>query len=146
MKFDEKVDLAILKIKKVPDGNFDVASFCERRPFVGQEVHRISSPASLSLSYEHGIIGNIDVFRGDDMITFGASLGDVRMLTVCGMVGGKGSSGSSLLNKWGEILGITIRASTTHFKGPSVEIQSVGNIIISPSYSQLMDFVNSFQV
>jgi len=143
VKFDEKLDLAILKIKKVPDGNFDVASFCERHLLWDKKS---TAPASLSLSYEHGIIANIDAFRGDDVITSSASPEDIRVLTMCGMVGREGSSGSSLLNKWGEILGISIESNVTDFEGPSGEIQFVGNIIISPSYNQLMDFVNSFQV
>lgn len=141
-KFDEQLDLAILKVEEAPNGGFDVVSFSERPPFVGQEVHHISTPQSLPASYEHGTIASVGNLCGDsDWTSLCASLVDnVQLMTVCGMGGCHGSLGSSLLNKWGEILGISIWAETLALQGLQ---EGVGTL--SPSYELLMDFVNSFK-
>lgn len=134
VEFDEGLDLAILRILNAPSGRYNVASISGTAPFVGQDVYRISYPKYLPFSFESGIVSSAN--GGDDKGP------DPLAMTMCGVVGTLGSSGSSLLNKRGEIMGITSIGESSLFKGPK-GVTRVGNKINSPAYEQLISFVNS---
>jgi S1-C subfamily serine protease len=88
IKYDKEEDMILLKIN-VNDSNLDVMKIATEYPKIGDTIYTIGNPLLMERTVSKGILSNIldGFYVTDGTITFG-------------------NSGGSLINKYGELIGI----------------------------------------
>lgn len=89
IKFDETVDLALLKINFIDD-KMTVASIAKWEPKIGETVYSVGNPLGILRTVSRGILSNYQqdlYYVSDNMTTFG-------------------NSGGGLFNNRGELIGV----------------------------------------